>query len=83
MRTLLLEVSSPDEEQVIEPTPPVHDNWGVVFWVIPVIPMPAMAEAAFTVIAWEPVWVPVVKVAVRSTVSASNKVTLRMFGPST
>src|SRR5580658_7334929 len=75
VRTLPLEADSPVEEQVIEPTPPTQDRRGVVFWVMPVIPMPAIVGEAFTVIFTEPVWVPVVKVAVRSAVSASNRVT--------
>jgi hypothetical protein len=50
VRTLPLEADSPVEEQVIEPTPPAHDNRGIVFGAMPVIPMPAIVGEAFTVI---------------------------------
>jgi len=50
---------------------------------IPVSPMPAIAEAGFTVMTWEPVWVPFVKVAVKSADSASKSLTLSTLAPST
>src|SRR5580692_6269691 len=83
VRTLTIVADSPVEEQDREPTPPTHDRRGVVFWVMAVIPIPATVGEAVTVIDVDPVWVPVASVAVKSVVSASNRVRPRIFVPST
>ena len=55
VRTLPVVADSPDDVQVIEPTPPRHERRGVEFGEMAASPIPATVGEGFTVIDVEPV----------------------------